>query len=424
MTLAPRSLEGKSRAAALLAACLLTFAIVPAGAAVGASGTGPDPWIWNEKLTAPQPGSGDGFGSAVDLTGDLMVIAAENENTVHVFERTPPVWTHVGTLSNGDGGFGHSVATNGKQVMVAAPGAGTVRVYAEVSGTWTERAVLDGGESFGDALDVHEQTLVVGSPDVDRVEVFERSATGWEKEATLDTADTTCLGVDVAIDGDSLAASAVCDADEVFVFHREQTGWLQTARLTSSNVKFFGKSVDLDEASGVLAAGDSGTEQVTVFERADGSWQHAAVLTVTETPSTPSGFGRSVVVDGETIAVGAAGEQLPPGVGADEVVPCDDIGFGLVETCPTPGAVYIFQRVNSDGTWIETQRLMPPDAQDDDGFGASVAMADGTLVAGAPVRDLGGWADLVEFLTEIELQHGGAHVFDAPHQAAEEGAPT
>lgn len=86
-------------------------------------------------------------------------------------------------------------------------------------------------------------------------------------------------------------------------------------------------------------------------------------------PNTGDLFGASVAVSGDTIAVGAPG---------------DDGGSTDL------GAVYIFTR--SGNNWIQQQKILPSDVGASRAFGQSIALAGSTLLVGAPGVSGGGAA--------------------------------
>lgn len=113
-------------------------------------------------------------------------------------------------------------------------------------------------------------------------------------------------------------------------------------------------------------------------------------------------FGRSVSMDGDYMAIGASGaayvfrrsgeqwiEQAKlSGPGKRVAISADRIVIGNVgddEGAPNGGAALVFRR---EGTkWVEEARLSPSDAEEDDLFGASVAIEGDVIVAGAPGDD-------------------------------------
>ncbi|MCP5097454.1 MAG: hypothetical protein GY943_18060 [Chloroflexi bacterium] len=95
---------------------------------------------------------------------------------------------------------------------------------------------------------------------------------------------------------------------------------------------------------------------------------HALVLEehtkLTPSDSAGNGFGRSVITNGEIIAVGASFD--------------DDQDLDA-------GAVYIFHP--SGSTWSEQTKLMASDGREGDGFGGKIAISGDTLVIGASGDD-------------------------------------
>jgi hypothetical protein len=92
-----------------------------------------------------------------------------------------------------------------------------------------------------------------------------------------------------------------------------------------------------------------------------GSIQVAAYLKP-EMVTSFAQFGSAVVIDGDTLAVGAPYEGLNEGNG--------------------PGAVYVFARQGAG--WSQQQRLAASAAQDGDLFGIALALSGDTLIVGAP----------------------------------------
>lgn len=82
-------------------------------------------------------------------------------------------------------------------------------------------------------------------------------------------------------------------------------------------------------------------------------------------------FGTSVSISGNTIVVGA---------------PSNAVGIPS-----TNGTAYIFVRSGTD--WVQEAKLLAPDGQFQDQFGASVSISGNTVVIGAPLDDIGANAD-------------------------------
>lgn len=77
-------------------------------------------------------------------------------------------------------------------------------------------------------------------------------------------------------------------------------------------------------------------------------------------------FGSSLAADGNVVVIGAPGVPLYPGYDG-------------------AGTAYVYE---FDGAaWLERAKLSPPDPQEKDTFGASVALGSGRLLIGAPYED-------------------------------------
>ncbi len=214
----------------------------------------------------------------------------------------------------------------------------------------------------------------------------------------LQTSTLTGVGGDkfgyaVAVDGDIAVIGAYQDDDNgadsgaVYVFSRVEGVWTQAAKLTAFDGEAydnFGISVAVDGDTVVVGApgndgagADSGS--VYVFVKPTGGW-----VTSTETAKLTAYdgaaldyFGYSVAVDGDTVLVGAYLDD-------DEENDSED-----------SGSAYVFTKPNSSGGWAdwdpmedtETAKLTASDGADDDWFGVSVALDGNTAVIGASGDD-------------------------------------
>ena len=205
--------------------------------------------------------SGDGFGSAVAISGDTVVIGApreasngdENDNSAvnsgaaYVFTRTGGTWSQQAYLKPSDvksnSSFGVSVSISGNTIVVGAHQArganngaftGTAYVFTRHGTTWTQQARLitpntESGDSFGRAVSVDGDTIAIGASNEDS------AATG--------------------VDGDQ-ADNTVRNSGAVYLFQREGSTWSQQAYLKASRAVAdlgFGYSVSL--ADNLLAVG-------------------------------------------------------------------------------------------------------------------------------------------------------------------------
>ena len=266
---------------------------------------------------------------------------------------------------------------------------------------WLETAKLEdpgaAGFGYGYGLALEGDTLVVGHTgfgDGGGAFVFERDVNGsWSVVQELTAPDGAVddnFGDAVGLSGDMLVIGAWGDDDlgdysgSAYVFERDGEGtWELTAKLKASdgdNPDRFGIAVAL-ESDLLLVGAHTDNQQgfssgsAYVFERdLDGQWVETAKLLA------PGGgpndlFGTAVAVSGETLLVGAS-ENL------------------------TPGSAYVFER-DPEGGWMPTAKLTQSDGDDNDDFGAGLAIDGDTIVVGA-------WLD-----DDLGSNSGSLYVFEA-----------
>jgi hypothetical protein len=160
-------------------------------------------WTRQQKLTASDASPGDAFGSAVSVFGNTAIIGAPQADVtgvmtagvVYLFRRNPTraanPWTELQKLELADAAtgdaFGAAVALSGNMAVVGAPGVDlpphnmVMRVNAGAAydfrrdpdtGLFTLRTQLTAldamaDEAFGTAVIIACDTIIIGAPDVD-----------------------------------------------------------------------------------------------------------------------------------------------------------------------------------------------------------------------------------------------------------------
>ena len=235
---------------------------------------------------------------------------------------------------------------------------------------------------------------MIGAPGADGSEgavyVFTRVGDAWAQSAKL-TASTGAagdrLGGSVAIDGDTIVAGArdddiAGDGDRGSVYTFARSGPAarnETAKLTASDGDAddrLGSSVAIDGdtivggAPGDAISGEDNRGSAYTFARTG-----AATRTQTAKLRAADGDaerppGHSVAVEGDTIVAGA---------------PDDDVGPNNDQ-----GSAYTFTSTGAPSR-THTARLTAGDGAAVDQLGFSVAIAAGTIVAGAPSDDIGAY---------------------------------
>jgi hypothetical protein len=360
-------------------------------------------WVQQAYLKPSNPGELDQFGWSVAISGDTIVVGAYLEDS-------------------------EATGVNGNQSLNGAPLAGAAYVFVRgAGGLWTQQAYLKASNTgtsdlFGCAVAVSGDTVVVGanresssssgvngsgandaSPRSGAAYVFGRSGTSWTQQAYLKASDPVAgaeFGSSVGISGDTVVVGAPLadsQAGALHVFIRNGSSWSHQAKLAASNAASgarFGYAAGISEdtlvagargeASAATGVDGNATDNSSpeagaayVFTRSATNWSQQAYLKASNS-GTGDGFGESVAIDGDSLVVGASGED-----GATSGVD----GEGGSNTAAASGAAYVFSR--SLGIWYPAGYLKASNNGAGDGFGDSVAIAGSTVLAGAP-REAGG----------------------------------
>jgi len=239
-------------------------------------------------------------------------------------------------------------------------------------------------DHFGWSVAIDGDTVVIGaySKDDDTGAVYVLRASDGAELAKLTASDAAGdkFGWSVAIAGDTIVIGAYQDDDggsasgSAYVFRTSDGGatYVEVAKLTASDAAAddkFGWSVAIDGDTVVIGAyskGD-GTGAVYVYRTTNGGATYDQVAKLTADDAAASDyFGRSVAIDGNTIVVGADGD--------------DDAGS-------QSGSAYVFRTSDGGATYAEVAKLTASDAAGGDRFGGSVAIDGATVVVGAYSKD-------------------------------------
>jgi hypothetical protein len=301
-------------------------------------------WSQQAYLKASNTGEYDYFGSSVAVSGDTVVVGAYWEASST---------TGVNSTPN-----------------ESAYGSGAAYVFTRSGTTWSQQAYLKAsntgaGDAFGTSVAVSGDTVVVGaywedsstagvnsSPDESAPQsgaayVFTRSGTTWSQQAYLKASNTgvdDLFGGSVAVSGDTIVVGArledssttgvnsspdesAFESGAAYVFNRSGASWSQQAYLKASNTGAsdgFGMTVavsvdtvvvgafyESSSTTGVNSTPDESNPQsgaAYVFTRSGTSWIQQAYLKASNTGEYDY-FGSSVAVSGDTVVVGAPGED-------------------------------------------------------------------------------------------------------------------
>lgn len=315
------------------------------------------------------------FGSSVAVDGDTLVVGAPGDGgsgAAYVFKLGASGWTEQAYLkaSNAQTGnqFGRSVSISGDTLVVGAPGengggtgAGAAYVFVRNGNTWSQHAFLkasnvEAGDVFGAAVSISENTVMVGAPGEDdgginagAAYVFLRNGANWTQQAYLKALNAEAddqFGTSVSISGDSAAVGAP---------HED------------------GGSFGIN---GVVDNNKPNSGAAYVFLRTGSAWSQQAYVKASN-PDNGDFFGRSVSLDGDTLAVGATHESSwAVDVNGDETLNGPPGTNGSAS-----GAAYVF--VRSGTSWSQQAYVKAQYPKEIDFFGWSISVDGNVLVVGA-----------------------------------------
>jgi hypothetical protein len=395
-----------------------------------------DPFVQQARLIPGDAQAGDtNFGSAVAVSGDTLVVGAEDvvsggeaeRGCAYVFVKPASGWqnsTETAKLValDGDAGdsLGHSVGISGDTVVAGAPGVdsdgasqtGAVYVFLPTSNGWhsvqTANAKLtasDASIALGSDVAVSGETIVAGASEAGYV--FVKSTSPWADatetaKLTVSSGNHGQFGRSVAISDNTIVVGdpaadvgGVINDGAAYLFVKPAGAWqdaTETAELKASDgqpLDNFGSAVAISGDTVVAGApfanvdGHADEGAAYVFIKPQGAWQHSAEtakLTASDGQANDR-LGDAVAVSGDMIVVGAP--------------------FAEPDDVSARGAAYVFIKLT--GPWenaTESIKLTVPDGHPADKLGDGVAVSAGTVFAGAPGVDLNG-----------NLTHGALYVF-------------
>lgn len=362
-------------------------------------------------IKASNTGAGDGFGMAVAVSGDTMVVGAGYESS---------------------GGTGVGADPNDNSALSA----GAAYIYVRQGGTWVQQAYLKpsnsgAGDWFGFSVAISGDIVVIGAPyedsnattingnggnnsllDSGAAYVFVRNGSNWTQQAYLKASNVggqDYFGSRVAVSGNTVVVGAPSEdsyfqpsdnqspeSGAAYIFVRDGDTWSQQAILKSptmvtSRPYYFGSTVAIsgdtviisspqDPSSATGVNGNNydirapGSGAAFVFVRNGTQWSREAYLKASNTDINDS-FGSSVAISGDTAVVGSFVEASSAR-GID--------GIQSDNSARESGAAYIFERRGSN--WSQRAYLKASNSAARNYFGRSVAISGDTVVVGATVE--------------------------------------
>ena len=390
-------------------------------------------WEQYEKITASNGAPGDNFGNAVSLSSDSsssgkIVVGAykssvngNDSGEAYVFEYTSPSWAEVDTLSPNDGNtgdrFGTSVSIYEERIIVGAVNdddnggdSGSVYIYQkeEINSTWPLIQKLtpndaSSGDYFGASVNISSTTrFIVGARNHDgaglatgAAYIFEEIMGVWTEMATLKAddgaignafGDSVALSGDVAIIGAPKNTTNALLSGASYVFIYDGVDWNQSQKLFASdgayNDRFGGKVAITGDTIIVGAPGDDDEDtnagSIYGYSLAEGMWSNNSK--VYEGLNTDRlFFGVDVSLDGDRALIGTSHSN---------------------RIVNNTGVAYIYDYINN--VWELSATLKADDGVAGDDFGRSVSLLGDRAVIGAPFNEL----------NNTSTNYGAAYVFN------------
>ncbi len=327
----------------------------------------------NIKLTASDAKPKDGFGEAVAISGNTIIVGVpkaddngESSGAAYIFRREGSSWVQETKLTPSDAApeeqFGRDVAIDGDVAIV---------------GMWK-----DPDNIFDVPGSLLDESYGQGS-----VYVFENQGGAWLEQVRLIPSELRKNGVSdgfgntVAIHGDYLAVGAentnvndIEDAGAVYIFKRSGAAWLEQAQLSASDaVKegHFGNDVALYGDYLVVGAPgefnrfldnfpDNDFGAAYIFKRSGELWLEQAKLEPNEQELNDD-FATSVSIHADRVLVGA---------------PLSD------ENLTDQGSAFLYRR--SGSSWLQEAEYIAKDGLIEELFGGPIALGDDYAIIGAP----------------------------------------
>jgi len=321
---------------------------------------------WNEValLEAPEPAYAANLGSSMALHGTQLFVGAPKDSgnvytapgAVHVFKRDVSGWSWSRKLlavdEAGVSGWGKAVAYEGRELWVGSPdSAGGGGLYRMEEGPYCTSPDTDGD---GICAEIDDDDDGDGIPDE-----HDNCPLDPTLQGDLDGAGIGAA-CDPDTDGDGVANAEDLDPENAFVCRDRDYDFCDDCSTGTEDPEHDGDDLD---GNGRCDAGNPFSLDARLM--ASNAVAYGGLF-----PTAGTELGSALAASGNWLVVGAAGGDHDPSAS------------GSAASSPG-GALYLFERVGFD--WIERQELRrTPPAGATVGFGTSVALSGGDLVAGLP----------------------------------------
>ncbi|MDY2586225.1 T9SS type A sorting domain-containing protein [Winogradskyella aquimaris] len=318
-------------------------------------------WIQvGQDIDGEAAGDWSGFSISLSSSGNVLAIGAVRNSGngllsghARVFENVSGVWTQIGQDIDGENtddqfGYAVSLSSNGNTLAVSSTrnfgnGAysGHARVFENVNGVWTQIGQDIDGENSNDqsgySLDLSSDgtKIAIGAfkndgngMDSGHVRVYENINGVWTQigqdiDGELAN-DFFGRSLSISSDGNTIAVGATqnddngMDSGHVRVYENVNGVWTQIGQDIDGEaaVDISGYSISLSSDGSIIAIGaplndDNGVDSghTRVYKNISGIWTQIGQDIDGEAADDRSGYSVSLSSNGETLAVGAIGND-------------------------------------------------------------------------------------------------------------------
>lgn len=355
-------------------------------------------WAYHSKIINPLYGTDGRFGIAVSISGNKAAVGADyNEwagyisgGTVNVFTRSSTGWSETALITETydfNNQFGRSVAIDGSRLVIGSPGfngyRGMVKLYQEVGPNWNLQAQFtsptpQANAYYGYSVAISGTRFIVGEPRLDytyfivgtvndcgAAYIYEQSGNTWPMvKSYIGQYTSERMGCAVALDGTTAVIGAggppnwmgapadnPSQVGSAYVAELSSGAWGNLISLNKTGLPVrscYGASVAISgNAIAVGAFGDQiATGIVRTYQKNGSSWTQQQDIRAPGLEAD-NGFGISIALSGETLAVGAFGADTSAGMNSGTAY--------LYRLAPPPPTLSITRNgTNAVLNWVTT----------------------------------------------------------------------
>ncbi|MBN1970443.1 MAG: choice-of-anchor J domain-containing protein [Candidatus Delongbacteria bacterium] len=301
-------------------------------------------WEIGQILTPDTPIEEGNYGVFTWTDGETIIIGANTdmaEGAVYIYEHNGTEWVKTQRIEASDGeqldDFGYHVSISGDKMIISAQNdddfntnSGAVYYFHKENGSWVEKQkiyphdpVQWGG--FGQYHAMNDNTLFVSyylkDNGAGRVDIYNLNGDTWEFESSIfpdDSQADSWFGRYILLDNNSLFISASLDdgnglnSGSVYVFNFDGSEWVQSQKLVPNDIT---EGANLGEGIAIsgnkLAIGALFDDEVAysagavfMYDFNGSEWVYDRKV-VGSTLNDNDYFGESVALDGNQMIVGA-----------------------------------------------------------------------------------------------------------------------